>query len=305
MIAFGPVPSRRLGLSLGINNICRKVCTYSCVYCQAGRTYRKHTFRCTYHKPSEVLEEVLDKALEAKHVDYLTFVPNGEPTLDSRLGVEIQLLKRLGIKVAVISNGSLMARQDVRRDLRLADWVSLKVDAVQEKAWCAVNRPHSALRIRTILDGMVEFGKSLEGELVTETMLVEGVNDGVEEIRRIADFLSVLNPSKAYLSIPTRPPAEKWVQPSSEDSLRRALLIVSEAIPNTELLASYEGNEFVATGDVEQDLLGITQVHPMRQDAVREILENASADWSVIERLLSEGRLIEIEYRNQHYYRCA
>ena len=125
MIAFGPVPSRRLGRSMGVNNIPPKVCTYACVYCQLGRTTDMGIQRCTFHGPEEILDAVRDKVQKAgqsgEPIDYLTFVPDGEPTLDVRLGREIELLRALGIKIAVITNASLIWREDVREDLRKAD----------------------------------------------------------------------------------------------------------------------------------------------------------------------------------------
>ena len=133
MIAFGPVPSRRLGRSLGINNIPPKVCTYSCIYCQVGRTLDMQVERRSFYNPDDIAAEVREKVEKAKAVgesiDYLTFVPDGEPTLDANLGREIELLRPLGLKIAVISNGSLITRTDVRDELMQADWVSLKVDS--------------------------------------------------------------------------------------------------------------------------------------------------------------------------------
>jgi len=125
MIAFGPVPSRRLGRSLGVNNIPPKVCTYSCVYCQVGRTIRMQVERRVFYGPEEILQAARDKVERAREsgepIDYLTFVPDGEPTLDVNLGREIELLRSLGIKIAVITNASLIWREDVREALMKAD----------------------------------------------------------------------------------------------------------------------------------------------------------------------------------------
>ena len=176
MIAFGPVPSRRLGRSLGINNIPPKVCTYSCVYCQVGRTLKMQVERQAFYAPQEVTQAVRDGIERAgkasEPIDYLTFVPDGEPTLDVNLGREIALLRSLGVPVAVISNGTLIWRDDVRADLMAADWVSLKVDATREEVWRGIDRPHGHLRLSAILEGMLEFAQVYEGDLVTETMLV-------------------------------------------------------------------------------------------------------------------------------------
>ncbi|MEM4462029.1 MAG: radical SAM protein, partial [Candidatus Bathyarchaeia archaeon] len=135
-LAFGPISSRRLGRSLGINNVPYKVCTYSCIYCQLGETTNKIIRRRRFYKPEDILTEVekrvKDIYLKDEHIDYLTFVPDGEPTLDANLGREISLLKRIGIPIAVLTNASLLWNKDVRKSLLEADLVSLKVDAVSE-----------------------------------------------------------------------------------------------------------------------------------------------------------------------------
>ena len=306
MIAFGPVPSRRLGRSLGINNIPPKVCTYSCVYCQLGRTIEMQVEPRAFYEPQEIWQDVQHKVEKAKEVretiDYLTFVPDGEPTLDVNLGYEIELLKSLGLRVAVITNGSLIWREDVREDLRGADWVSLKVDSTQEEVWRRINRPHRTLQLASILDGMLEFAGVYSGELVTETMLVEGVNDSDDHLGEVADFLARLRPARAYLAIPTRPPAEEWVQPPSEQAINRAYQIVSERVDQMEYLIGYEGNAFAFTGNVEEDLLSITAVHPMREEALSEFLMRAGADWPVVQGLIARGQLIEMEYEGRKFY---
>ena len=303
---YGPVPSRRLGQSVGVNHIPPKVCTYSCIYCQLGRTIRMQLERTSFYPPDEVLRAVrehLAKVQErGEHIDYITFVPDGEPTLDINLGEEIALLRPLGIRIAVISNASLMWREDVREDLLDADWVSLKVDAVTEDAWRRINRPHGGLRHEEVLEGMKEFSEVFKGELATETMLVRGVNDGIEEVERIADFLEALRPDKAYIAIPTRPPAERWVKPADEQAINRAYQIFSRTLEHVEYLIGYEGNAFAFTGNVEEDLLSITSVHPMREEGVRKLLSKAGADWDLVERLIREHKLTEVEYLGHRFY---
>jgi wyosine [tRNA(Phe)-imidazoG37] synthetase (radical SAM superfamily) len=306
VIAFGPVPSRRLGRSLGINNVPPKVCSYSCVYCQLGRTIKMSAERQEFYQPEEVLEVARGKVEKARHsgepIDYLSFVPDGEPTLDANLGREIELLRSLGIRVAIISNSSLVWREDVRDDLRKADWVSLKVDSTREDTWRRIDRPHGSLRLDSILQGMEEFALFFDGQLVTETMLVRGVNDDPENLAEVAAFVSQLDPSVAYLSAPIRPPAEDWVQVPAEEGLNQAYQILSERLENVEYLIAYEGDEFALTGRVEEDLLSITSVHPMRRDAVEVFLSKAEKDWSVVERLLHEGLLAETQYSGTTFY---
>jgi wyosine [tRNA(Phe)-imidazoG37] synthetase (radical SAM superfamily) len=306
MIAFGPVPSRRLGRSLGINNIPPKVCTYSCIYCQLGRTMRMQATRSSFYEPKEILKAVRNKVEEAKKVgeavDYLTFVPDGEPTLDANLGREIELLRPLGIKIAVITNASLVWLREVRKDLMKADWVSLKIDSTQEDIWRRLDRPYRKLHLAAILDGMLEFSNAYLGELVTETMLVHGINDDDEHLKEVGDFLAQLKPARAYLSIPIRPPAEAWVRPPGEEVINRAYQILSKRLDQVEYLIGYEGNAFAFTGDVEEDLLGITAVHPMREEAISEFLTRAGADWSIVHRLVDGGQLVETGYDGQNFY---
>jgi len=306
MLAYGPVPSRRLGRSLGINHVPPKICTYSCVYCQLGRTNSMRCERHEFYPPEEIVREVRDQVNKTwergERIDYLTFVPDGEPTLDANLGEEIRLLKPLGVRTAILSNASLMWRDDVREDLLDADWVSLKVDAVTDETWRKVDRPHGKLIINDVLDGMREFAEVFEGELATETMLVKGLNDGGEEATRVADFLGELNPDKAYLAIPTRPPAEPWVEPPYEEDLNRAYQIFADGLRHVEYLIGYEGNAFASTGRIEEDLLSITSVHPMREEGVKLLLSKSGSDWSAIETMIEEEKLLELQYRGKRFF---
>jgi wyosine [tRNA(Phe)-imidazoG37] synthetase (radical SAM superfamily) len=306
MIAYGPVPSRRLGRSLGINNIPPKICTYSCVYCQLGCTLRMQAERQAYYEPEAILSAVRDKIAATTEagetIDYLTFVPDGEPTLDINLGREIELLRSLGLPIAVISNASLIWRSDVRDDLMAADWVSLKVDAIDTEIWQRINRPHGRLNLASALEGALAFAEICEGELATETMLVAGLNDGQKHLEAVADYLARLQPSIAYLSVPTRPPAEAWAKAPDEPTLNRAYQTLSERLDRVEYLIGYEGNAFAFTGDVEEDLLSITAVHPMRGNAVDDYLARAGAGWPVVRRLIAENELVEVEYGGFPFY---
>jgi wyosine [tRNA(Phe)-imidazoG37] synthetase (radical SAM superfamily) len=306
MILFGPVPSRRLGRSLGLNNIPPKVCSYSCAYCQVGRTRTLGVQRRRFFDPAEIREQVQNRlrALQTRgeRVDYLSFVPDGEPTLDLELGRAIALLRPLAVPVAVISNASLIDRKDVQRDLRQADWISLKVDAVRELSWRRLNRPHRSLRLASILEGMLRFRESFPGRLVTETMLVQGRNDTDEDLGAAAAFLRRLKPALAYLSIPTRPPAERWVKAPDEGTVTKAYQLLGSIGVPAELLTGSEGEEFTVGGNAAEDLLAITAVHPMRRQAVESLLSKSGTRWSVVRALLEQGRLVETEYQGDTFY---
>jgi len=303
-LAFGPVPSRRLGRSLGINNIPAKTCSYSCVYCQLGRTIDMTTERQTFYKPEDIIKEDKRKVKEAnsrdERVDYLTFVPDGEPTLDINLGKTISILKQIGIPIAVLTNASLICQDNVREDLWEANLVSLKVNAVSEDLWRRINRPHKDLDLTAVLEGITEFAKEFKGTIISETMLVDGINYG-DGFGKIADFLKSLN--KAYVAIPTRPPAEKLVKPAKEETINMAFQVFSEELgaDRVEYLIGYEGNAFAFTGKVEENL-SIIPVHPMCKEAVEEFLKKADADWCVIEKLLEENKLVKLECEGNKYY---
>ena len=304
--AYGPVPSRRLGMSLGINNIPAKVCTYDCIYCQVGRTTMMTKNRDEFYDPQKIVKAVrkkVAKALESGvQADYLTFVPDGEPTLDINLGNTIDLLKPLGIPIGVISNSSFMWRTDVKEDLENADLVSVKIDAAGQTIWRKINRPKSSLRLFSIMVGMLEFAKDYSGQLVTETMLIKGVNDDDAHLRELADIIQTLKPHTAYLSIPTRPPAERRVCRPNEERLNRAYQLFSEKLPHVEYLIGYEGNAFTYTGDAKTDILSITAVHPMRKSAINRLLSKAGAKWKLVDRLVAQGNLTVSEYEGHSYY---
>lgn len=305
-LVYGPVPSRRLGQSMGVNNIPPKVCSYSCIYCQLGPTIRMRVARTDFERPEEIVRQVRERfeQLPGKGgaVDYVTFVADGEPTLDCRLGESIDLLKRLGTKVAVISNASLLADPQVRQGLSQADWVSLKVDAVDERTWRRVNRPHRSLNLLQIHAGAKEFSIGYRGELTTETMLLLHTNDSPEQVAGIADFVAQLHPSRAYLSVPTRPPAIPSTRGTSEEALTAAYEVFASRISSVECLTGYEGNAFASTGDARTDLLDITAVHPMREEAVQELVERCRVGWAVVQALIGEGKLKEVVYQGKRFY---
>ena len=306
LITFGPVPSRRLGKSLGINNIPPKICSYACVYCQLGRTLKMQIERKSYYSTELIVNDVERRLAELKkqgeEVDFLTFVPDGEPTLDLNLKDHILGLKKFGIKIAVITNSSLVIDNDVKEALKQADWVSFKVDAITEELWHKIDRPYGRLKLNEILNGIKDFSQSYNGYLVTETMLVNGINNTVEELEIVSDFISEINAKKAYISIPTRPPNEKWVKPPSEYDIYLAYDVFKNKDLDVELLIGYEGNAFAFTGNIEEDLLSITSVHPMREDAVEEYLKKAKANWDRVEKLIKENKLIMVNYNNAKFY---
>lgn len=305
MKAFGPIPSRRLGQSLGVNNIPPKICSYSCVYCQLGKAIVMDTERKAFFDPDELVEEVKEKIARVRaqggRIDHISFVPDGEPTLDIHLGREIRGLKATGIPVAVITNASLLWREDVREDLMAADWVSVKVDSVMPESWRRTDKPHKNLDLNAVRQGILQFAEEYRGTLVTETMLVKGYNDDRKSIMMTATCLERIQPHTAYIGVPTRPVAFEGVKPADEEAINFAYQEFLQHVQHVELILGYEGNAFATTGNVEEDILSITAVHPMRREAVEKLLEKAGKEWSLVERMEKEGKVRLTEY-NGHLF---
>jgi wyosine [tRNA(Phe)-imidazoG37] synthetase (radical SAM superfamily) len=304
-IVFGPVPSRRFGKSLGINNIpYPKKCNYSCIYCQIGRTFDFRIEREEFYKPEEIerqVEEVIEN-LKDKRIDYISFVPDGEPTLDINLGKSIDKLKKFGIKIAVITNSSLIWRKDVRDDLNKADTVSLKVDAVSEDIWKKINRPCKNLNLKEILEGIRIFSKEFNGELLTETLFIKNINEKEEEIEKIGEFLKEIKPSIAYIGYPTRPPAEKWVEIPEEKMIDFAYIVFKNKGINVKIIEKKE-EKFGYTGDLLKDILSIVSVHPMSRKEIEDFINENKGEVKIINELIKKNEIEEVEYRGEKYYR--
>ncbi len=306
MISFGPIPSRRLGKSLGINNISSaKKCSYSCIYCQVGITGKLSITRRNFFEPDVIFAEVqkhLNTLQEADKPDYLTFVANGEPTLDMNLGKSIEKLKTLQIPIAVITNASLLNQKLVRDDLRLADWVSVKVDANNEAIWRAINRPFGSLDFKEHVEGLIQFPTEYMGKLVTETMLVQGINDSTATLKKTAGLIAQLKPAIAYIAIPTRPPALSWVEAPDETVINKAYQIFTEEGLNTELILGFEGTNTGFTGNAMEDIINISTVHPIREDTMLELLRKDNADPTILTSLIQGKYIQQIKYGLNTFY---
>lgn len=308
MVVFGPVPSRRLGRSLGINNIPFKNCTYNCIYCQLGKTKLRCTNRKTFYSPVLIYQKVKEKLdfLNAHHemIDYLTFVADGEPTLDHCLEETIDCLVSFGLKIAVITNSSLLRDEEVQKALFKCDLVSLKLDAGSFEKWKKINRPPEVFAWDDFYYGVRDFVKKFSGECITETMLIKGVNDSPDDLEQIGLILQSIHPHICYISVPTRPPAEKWVSSPSEGQLLSAYQVLSgiKEIQSVKFLIDYEGNEFTPGQSIERDLLAIVSVHPMREEAINRYLERSHSNWGVVHKLVADKQIVYIDYQGERYY---
>jgi len=274
---YGPVPSRRLGQSLGIDTIPLKTCNWNCVYCQLGRTKPVINERKDYYPSEEILEEVREALTSHKpgEIDWVTFVGSGEPTLHAGIGWLIRQVKSTtDLPVAVITNGSLLYLPGVREELLPADAVLPSLDAGTAKLYRQINRPHPEITFERLVEGLTAFRRVYSGKLWIEVMLVRGLNDTEEVLRAIAATLQKIGPDEVHINLPTRPPVETWVKPPDEEGLMRARAILGDI---AKVVHPAEGTFDLSSYDNVLDaIVGIITRHPMRQDE----LERTLAQWA-------------------------
>jgi len=263
---FGPVPSRRLGRSLGIDPVPLKTCNFSCVYCQLGRTRPLARKRKAFFSVSAMLAEVATALSRdgSDSIDWITFVGSGETTLFSRLGSLIRFVKSMSdCPVAVITNGSLLYLPEVRKELSAADAVLPSLDAGTDTLYARINRPHRDFSFKQHVEGLMEFRREYEGRLWVEVMLLGGVNDTPETLRDIAAVLERVDPDEIHISTPTRPPAEPWVELASREGLECASSIFGDV---ARVLQPVEVD--VETGidwEIVDAILTIVSRHPLQE----------------------------------------
>lgn len=305
---FGPVPSRRLGQSLGIDTIPLKTCNWNCVYCQLGRT-RPLTNKRRVYCPTEAIIAEVHQVL-ARHkpgeIDWVTFVGSGEPTLHSEIGELIRGVKSLTeIPVAVITNGALLYLPDVRRGLLPADAVLPSLDAGTPELYRKINRPYPEVTFERLRDGLAAFREEYQGKLWIEVMLIRGLNDIAEALNDIEAVLRRIKPDEVHINLPTRPPAETWVQPPDEESLLRALAILGD---NARVVHPANG-AFDISGyeDVAEAIIDIITRHPMREEELIHTL----ARWTpgdvsaALDALANSGKAQIVERYGVRFWSAA
>lgn len=305
---YGPVPSRRLGQSLGVDPIPLKTCNWNCVYCQLGRTRPVVNERREYIPCSMIIEQVERAFARLDHgeIDWITFVGSGEPILHEGIGSLIRQVKaRTEIPVAVITNGTFLDRADVRDDLQAADAVLPTLDAGSPELYQKINRPHPEATFEKHLEGLISFGSEYKGLYWPEVMLIDGLNVSEAALHELAHAFERIQPDKIHLNLPTRPPVETWVQPADEEGLKRAAAILGDV---TEVVHPVEGL-FDLSGhtDVVDAIMGIITRHPMRV----EVLMRTLSDWSpgeveeALYNLAVSGRAQIVERSGSRFWSAA
>lgn len=230
---YGPVKSRRLGLSLGLSLTPYKICDFDCIYCQLGKTKEFITERKEYVKVEDILGELKSwfsqNAAEAKNLNYITLSGSGEPTLNIKAGELISGIKKVtAIPVAVITNASLLSDSVVRQGLLQADLIVPSLDAVSQKVFAEIDRPHPKIKVEDIINGLIVLRKEFRGKIWLELMLVAGVNDDLAQIRKLKEVIEQINPDKIQLNSPVRTTTEPGVLPVEKKKLGKIKEILGE-----------------------------------------------------------------------------
>ncbi|MFO7618176.1 MAG: radical SAM protein [Thermoplasmata archaeon] len=272
------MPSRRFGRSIGVSPIPPKTCSYSCVYCQLGRTTDMRVKRDRFFDVGEI-EKDIERTVSAcnGNADFITIVGDGEPTLSADIGELISFCKsHWKIPVAIITNGSLLGDAELRAQLRGADVVSVTVSAGDEETFRKIHRPHGTLIFHDLMDGMVKFRKDFKGKFWAEVMLVAGLNDSGEAIQGIKKQLERLSPDKIFIATPTRPPTEAWARPPDPEAVLNAANILGGSLEMTfPEMGSFDPGEH---DDVADTILQLCTRHPMMEKQVRELEARFGAD---------------------------
>jgi wyosine [tRNA(Phe)-imidazoG37] synthetase (radical SAM superfamily) len=306
MRILGPVLSRRLGLSLVIQQVPPGACTLSCLHCDVASL--PNTFSapmdCAYD-PEDLVEAVDRKIRHAERsgcrVDALAVRPEGESTLDLSLHQTLRGLRRLDRRVALFTNGSLMDRPPVRLAAAAADWVCLRVEATRQETWMALGRPHGSLHLSSVVKGALAFAKEFPGTLVTETTLVDGVNDDPGQIAELARLLKHLKPFRAYLSFPRYGARSSSVLAPPPERMVGAFLTLRDAVEGVRLLLPGDAGPEPALGPGQSRLMDLLGRRPYTESVLRQALAPTGIEWTLVEKLVEAGALTRATFRGQHY----
>ena len=300
---YGPVPSRRLGRSLGVDLVPHKICTYNCIYCQIGKTTEKTLTRKEYVPVKEIMEEVKQFLNEGtSSIDHLSLTGSGEPTLHSQIRSVIQGIKAItSIPVAVITNGSLLYEEEVRQDLLRADLVLPSLDAVSSEVFRKINRPHSGISVDKVIEGMIEFRKVYKGQIWLEILFCKGVNDRQSEIILMKKAVDRIRPDRIHLNTVVRPPFEKWAVPLKQETMEEIRAFFGERVS---IISEFDHHPPVARErDIQDEILTILKRRPL---SLTDLSKGMGIPQNELDRyikpLVEEGKVQARAFGDSVYY---
>lgn len=302
---FGPVPSRRLGMSLGVDLVTRKVCSLDCVYCEVGETTRHTIERKEYVPQNSVIRELEEYFASNSDPDYITFSGSGEPTLNSRIGDVLKFIKQIrpNVPVAVLTNGTLLGDELVRNEIMDADLVVPSLDAATESVFQSINRPHPELSFRNYIDGLIKFSREFQGRMWLEVFILPGYNDSEAEVIAIKEVIEEVKPNLIQLNSLDRPGAISGLRSASKIELERIAEILD--IENVEIIAAAPARKNIASykQDAETTILETISRRPCTvNDLVKIMGKHISEINKYLDVLQADGKIETVKEVRGTFY---
>ncbi len=300
---FGPVPSRRLGLSLGINIIPHKTCTYNCVYCEVGRTTNLTVERKSFYDPEAIKREFVENIDKVGKIDYVTFSGSGEPTLNKDIGELIRFVKGKGYRTCVLTNGSLLYLDDVKNDLMEADVVIPSLDSARKESFLKVNRPHRSLKLEKIIEGIKDFTRAFKGKMWLEVLFVKGVNDSDEDVTALVQAIKEIKPFKVQIGTVDRPPADDWVEKLSDKEMMDIYTYMSAHLDvEVDLIGGFNKENDKFYEDVERSIIKLINIRPCTEDDLKRIFSlNEAGLKEKLDKLFEKGQAFEYYFGGKRF----
>ncbi|MGV1100113.1 radical SAM protein [Thiovibrio sp. JS02] len=302
---FGPVNSRRLGISQGIDLVPPKICNFNCIYCEVGATTNLTCERREYIPLAELFAEIDSLLTDPDHIarlDVFTLTASGEPTLHSGIGKVIRYIKEKTSKpVVVLTNGSLFFLPEVRRDLLEADIVIPSLDAAREESYRRINRPASCAPLQELIAGLVQFRKEFPGRIWLEILLAKNINDSPEDIAALAAAVKEIRPDKVQLNTVARPPLESFAKPLTREELEEIACHFSVPVEILVDFTTRSREKF--RNPSEDEIIDMLKRRPCTAADVGEALNLEPATTrSILEKLAESGRIIQTSHHGKQYY---
>ncbi len=299
---FGPVPSRRLGLSLGINIVPFKTCSFNCIYCEVGKTTDLTVKRKSFYDVDEIKKDFVETVDKSGHIDFVTFSGSGEPTLNSDIGELIDFVKSFNkYKIAVLTNGSLMYKESVRKDLINADVVVPSLDAALSGVFKKVNLPHKDLEIDKIIDGLFKFKKEFKGQVWLEILFVEGVNDSEENLNALIEAVNRISPDIVQIGTVDRPPAYSSAHKVNDEKMMDIYTYLSAHLKmKVDIIGSFNKENDKFYDNIERSIIKMVNIRPCSKDELKSIFNlNDESIKETLDKLIGEEKIYTEEFQSK------